>query len=370
MLVDDMRPRGFVFLPTPAFIREAIVHLQYGPTLDLAVAFISSDWEELISTYSGKLRVICWLSSTNTNPYAVESMMNRPNTEVRCRHSMHCKVYICPGTAAVVGSANLSRAALSEADISGQDEAAVSTTDLKMVNRIAAWFNELWNDKATQRIRPPQLAAAKQAWKKAAQSRKGSPTRANAQAVVPVLPTKFDTAILSYARQVRSLHLNPDIGPAVKFVTSLTPATMTNDERLKLVQYITSWTGHPGKYRNFLRQPLAKVRNGLDVLFDPALDPEARLKMIQSRGFLNGLGMPTLSLLLYWRNPKTFVPYNFRTETFLKDFNLQSRGMSGSSPRCYGTWLRWAARAAHALGLPTTGHLDRIVTRYHSDRYE
>src|SRR6478736_6661190 len=99
------------FLKNPAESRKALDRLQSGKRLDLAVAFIGADWWELLSDYGGKLRVICWLSSTNTNPYAVEDLMNRPSTEVKQRDSMHCKVYISPAKGAIVGSANLSKAA-------------------------------------------------------------------------------------------------------------------------------------------------------------------------------------------------------------------------------------------------------------------
>ena len=78
--------------------------------------------------------------------------------------------------------------------------------------------------------------------------------------------------------------------------------------------------------------------------------------------------MPSLSLLLYWRDPTQFVPYNFRTKRFLSDFKLAVRAMSASSPRCYVTWLLWAARVSHALGLPSPGHIDRLVTRHYNNQ--
>src|ERR1019366_10102233 len=118
-----------IFLKEPAEIRKVVHSLQCGKHLDIAVAFVGADWEDILSGYEGKLRVICWLSSTNTNPYAVAALRKRPLTEVKQRHMMHCKVYLAPNTGAVVGSANLSKAALAEDDNAGQDEAAIRISE-------------------------------------------------------------------------------------------------------------------------------------------------------------------------------------------------------------------------------------------------
>lgn len=58
------------FLPNPAAIRRAIHDLFGAKRIDMAVAFVRADWEEILADYKGELRVICWLSSTNTDPYA------------------------------------------------------------------------------------------------------------------------------------------------------------------------------------------------------------------------------------------------------------------------------------------------------------
>lgn len=82
------------FLPNPATIRQAVCKLQQEVSaLDLAVAFIGTDWERMLPDRSSDIRVICWLSSTNTNPYAVEKMMTC-GIKVKQRDSMHCKVYV------------------------------------------------------------------------------------------------------------------------------------------------------------------------------------------------------------------------------------------------------------------------------------
>ena len=83
------------FLLSPAAIRKRLVEaLENTKSLDAAVAFIGRDWADIIGTFSGPIRVICWLSSPNTNPYAVEQMMKRGNICVCHIPAMHAKVYI------------------------------------------------------------------------------------------------------------------------------------------------------------------------------------------------------------------------------------------------------------------------------------
>jgi hypothetical protein len=328
----------------------------------------------LLGDHRRKLRVICWLSSTNTNPYAIEDMMKRhPNTELRQRDSMHCKVYVSPSIGAVVGSANLSKAALSEEEISGQDEAAISLTDPTILNQIEEWFGNLWNDPHTRPIHESDLAAAKDSWEKALQRRrnhfKGNFNRGKADHIPPV-PSHFHSTILSYARSVRRMEdLESEIGEPCAFVKSIEPRNLTKNQQRQLVEQIVTWTRHPGSYRNFLAQPVAKVRKGLSLLFDDSKDPQERLDQIWTYGYLEGLRMPTISLLLYWRNPERFPPYNFRTAAFLRDFKLIQQGLSASSPLCYERWRRWATRLAQQLKLPTPGHVDRMVERYYEDNY-
>ena len=106
------------FLGTPATIRGAVGDLARSKRLDLAVGFIGQDWRDVVADFRGTLRVVCWLSSTNTNPRAVRQML-AAGVRVRQRDGMHAKVYYGPGVGAVVGSANLSRPALDDADVAG-----------------------------------------------------------------------------------------------------------------------------------------------------------------------------------------------------------------------------------------------------------
>jgi hypothetical protein len=133
--------------------------------MDLAVAFVGQDWRDAIADFSGRLRVVCWLSSTNTNPYAVRQMMRDDRVEVRQRDAMHAKVYVGRTVGAVVGSANLSRRALDSADVSGQHEAAVLLHDAANRSAIGRWFGRLWDDAAP--ITRGDLDRAVEAYKRA-----------------------------------------------------------------------------------------------------------------------------------------------------------------------------------------------------------
>jgi phosphatidylserine/phosphatidylglycerophosphate/cardiolipin synthase-like enzyme len=123
-------PHGAEFLENPRDIRRAVRDLvRRAKRMDLAIAFVGQDWRDAIADFRGRLWVVCWLSSTNTNPYAVQQMMREDRVEVRQRDVMHAKVYLARAVGAVVGSANLSRRALDSADVSGQYDAAVLLRD-------------------------------------------------------------------------------------------------------------------------------------------------------------------------------------------------------------------------------------------------
>jgi hypothetical protein len=151
---------------------------------------------------------------------------------------------------------------------------------------------------------------------------------------------------------------------------SLKAERLTDRQRHDLIDRIISWTGRPGSYKRIRKVPLANVRRGLQLLFDESIDLQPRLETLLKKRYLAGLRMKTLSLLLYWRYPERYTPYNHRTVTFLDDFKLKQSGMSASSPRTYSTWLRWATRFQQRLKLPTPGHVDRMVERYYEDYHQ
>src|SRR5947209_3266479 len=66
-----------VFLGTPGEIQEEIGRMIKNSVLmKIAVAFVGRHWRNLFADYNGRVQLICWLSSANTNPYAVEEMRN------------------------------------------------------------------------------------------------------------------------------------------------------------------------------------------------------------------------------------------------------------------------------------------------------
>lgn len=73
---------------------------------------------------------------------------------------------------AVVGSANLSEAALSETDNSGQDEAGFLVTVPSHIEEIRAWFKEMWTGSPTRPITKDDLVKAKKRWDERPKSQK------------------------------------------------------------------------------------------------------------------------------------------------------------------------------------------------------
>lgn len=153
------------FLRSPHAIRQALTDgLVTARSLNAAVAFVGRDWRDLLGNFNGSIRFVCWLSSTNTNPYAVEQMVSR-GINVRHLDAMHAKVYLCSGVRhrlAIVGSANLSAAALADHDNSGQYEAAMATRDIARCRDVQAWFDDLWSRASP--VHEGDVDNAKRAW--------------------------------------------------------------------------------------------------------------------------------------------------------------------------------------------------------------
>jgi hypothetical protein len=232
------------FLPDPRSIRSAIHRLQRSSDrLDLAVAFIGADWQEILHTFKGRIRIICWLSSTNTNPYAVKNLMNRKDTFVRQRDGMHCKAYIA-ATAAVVGSANLSGRALSESDNAGQDEAAVLIEGNVACHRqLSRWFDDLWANSGTRPIGRSDIQAAQSAFDAARNQRRGS-IRASTQSRVPPRARNLPKSLSKWAAKVRYTDILDDIGENCELFQALTPSRMTKvDQRNILTRRSRNQTG-------------------------------------------------------------------------------------------------------------------------------
>lgn len=362
------------FLPDPGSIRKCIVRaLGKSSSLDVAVAFVGRDWADLIGTFSGRIRVICWLSSTNTNPYAVEQMMKRKNIRVLQLPTMHAKVYILKGQSprCVVGSANLTGAALSEENASGQHEAAVEVIDRRSVGTVERWFRSLWNQ--ARSISESDLALAKKAWNKAQRNRDGS-ERKTAGGGSSQEPASFFSAdwepgdeLIDLAEKVK----DKDFAEFKKYRTALSRMARrgSNVDVSRLIGFVATWTGHAGIYRPALTEPAAKIRKAFRTLFDHSRNVESRLYDLDTGGSckINGFGLASLTMILYWRFPSEYPPFNRRTKRFLKDFDFDELVPKHLSPAQYGKWIAFCQELSARLELPSSGHMDRLVWEYTRD---
>lgn len=162
------------------------------------------------------------------------------------------------------------------------------------------------------------------------------------------------------ARTVRDQDL-ADVG----WLRSVVPKKISRPQLLKIVDKFDEWLGRRFLFeRAFLEHDLSTIRDALGNLFDESLDITMRLEHVIRSGALTPLRISTLSLLLYWRTPEKYPPFNQRTKRFLKDFRLKARGVSNSSPATYKRWLAYAEELSVELFLPTPGHIDRVAWKY------
>jgi hypothetical protein len=333
-------------------------------SLDLAVAFIGPEWQSLLTHYTGPIRAICWLTNPATNPDAVKSLMNRKSTFVKQRHALHTKVYLAPGLGAVIGSANLSRPALSDLVNAPQCEAATLVLEPKLVAEVSKWFASLWNDHSyTAEITDPDLERARK-------ERKVSDAVATSVNPVPLppLPEVLPPWMIRIAKEVQKTSLEEAFKKHRDQLQSLIPKqALSAKDVAKLADTLAEWTGHRAVYRNFENNSRKKTLEGLRMLVDgEGRDIYDRLREIEERKLLNGLRIPTISLLLYWSRPDAYPPFNAKTKAFLEDSKMASPGMSSSSPACCEKWLRFAEQLGARLHLPSVGHVDRVVTKYYA----
>jgi hypothetical protein len=333
--------------------------------MDLAVAFVGQDWRDAIAGFRGRLRVICWLTSTNTNPMAIRQMMRRRGTEVRQRDAMHAKVYHAPGLGGVVGSANLSRRALADGDLSGQDEAAILVSDTRNLGAIDRWFESLWRADDTRAVSEGDIRRAKIAFDRARAARRweGRTRQSGADRTrgSDGLPRRRHMELIRLASKVRGMDLRREI-PEYRLVARIDPLSIDRDRLNRIADRLTEWIRRGFLVeRGLLRRPLPRVRRALSGLYDESRDLDERLADVIDSGDLAPLNVTTLSVLLYWRNLEAYPPFNWRTRQFLKDFGLASRGASGASPSAYARWLEHAEELSERLDLPSRGHVDRMV---------
>jgi hypothetical protein len=362
-----MSARSIQFLTGPREIRRAIGWLtraKRNATLDAAVAFVGAEWKPLLADYGGPMRLLCWLRNPATNPDAISVLMKRKRTTVKQRDWMHAKVYIVPNVGAIVGSANLSKPALSAQEQPGQSEAAVLMTDPSLVKSVSKWFEKLWRSQPTRPITGTDLEEARRA------RLKSPPPKMPVIHPVPSIPNPLSKALWRLADQVRDIkHLEKHeaLRERHELLQSISPRAISFTDRNRIVEHLAGWTKHPSVFKTFKTQSIARVRRGLSLLFDVSEDIIYRLGEVEHRHLLRGLRLPSMSILLYWWDPDSYPPFDAKTRRFLKDFRLTSRGMSASSPRCYGTWLEFARQLATKLDLPQPGYVDRMVTLHYGE---
>jgi len=362
------------FLPHPSEIRAALQDAIQGATaLDMAVAFVGSDWADLLGEFRGPIRLVCWLSSTNTNPYAVADLRRRSNVRVRQMDLMHAKVYIAsgrPGTVAIVGSANLSSSALSADEAGGQYEAAVRLQGAADTHDVSAWFERLWGE--AQLVRSGALAKAQRAWDKA--KRRGlsasgvASEKRQARLRETMLPRGWQPSAEIRALAARvGRRAMPWRGDAWAALRGLDPADLSPTDVEDVIRCLSGWAKHPASFAPLASVPIREARRSFVLAFNEGLPIEERFRGLLGDYKLPGLGLPAWTMILHWCRPKGYPPYNQRTTKFLKAFELDLRGLRSLTPRSYARWRAFAQDLAQRLGLPTAGHIDRLVWEYTKD---
>jgi len=350
------------FLGGPAEIRRAVHRLtRLSRSLDVAVAFVGKEWSDALANFAGPMRVVCWLSSTNTDPWAVAQIMRQDDAKVRQRDSMHAKVYLAGRKAAVVGSANLSQAALADSDEAGQMEAAVLIEDSMTVEKIAQWFDELWRQ-GSRPIDERDLDRAYAAWKRKKETGSRGVT-ANIGGLPLPDPLPFKLTRLS--RRFRNLDITRELPKEHGLVLAVEEHGLDHALRDAIVSELGRWTKHPGKLKPFKRASVETLSAGFSVLFDEGRPLADRLGEVLQKRMLPPLRIPTLGLLLYWRWRDKYAPFNHKTDTFLRDFGLSQRGISSNSAATFDRWQKHAELISQRLSLPSPGHLDRLVNDYY-----
>ena len=296
--------------------------------------------------------------------------MGRRDISVRQLPDMHAKVYILKGDPArcIVGSANLTSAALSEENASGQYEAAICVADKGRARPIRRWFKALW--KEARPISRSDLAVAKKRWEAARSNRRKSarPT-ANLDAshdYVSPFPEGWEASaeLVALADKIRDADFSRF--DEYQDVLSRVVDNGKSDDVEELIRCVVDWTSHPGAYRPALYEPSSRIRQAFEVLFDQARSIESRLQDLRAGGSckISGFALPSLTMILYWRFPREYPPYDRRTSRFLQDFEIEHHIPMALGPVQYGKWIAFAEDLSARLNLPSTGHVDRLVWQH------
>jgi HKD family nuclease len=125
------------------FVRNAIEALtQEAKNVYIAVAFFTERGVvEQILAKGSRIRLVVRLGFP-TNPDALQDLLNRPGIDIRyfTAHSFHPKLYIFGNQTALVGSANLTSAAIN----SNQEVVVTIGSEDPRLNELAGLFSEYW----------------------------------------------------------------------------------------------------------------------------------------------------------------------------------------------------------------------------------
>ena len=296
--------------------------------------------------------------------------MNRENICVCHLPSMHAKVYAFKGESpkCIVGSANLTGAALSEENASGQYEAAIDIRDRQRIRTVEHWFEDLWNK--AKPISRADLRSAKAAWEKARSNRRGSDENTPGQSAPgdgsSLFPVDWEPhhALVKLADEVRDFDFSA-FDKHRRVISRIVRHGRKADLE-KLIEFVAGWTSHAGAYRPALKEPGARIRRGFKTLFDHSRKIEDRLRELDAGGSrkIKGFGLPSLTMILHWGIPTEYPPYNIRTQRFLEDFGFDEFLPKILSPVQYGKWIAFAQELSARLHLPSSGHIDRLVWEY------
>ena len=126
------------------FVQNAIQALTSQPTnVYIAVAFFTeADVIESLTAKGCRVRLIVRLGFP-TNPLALKRLLGNEKVEIRffTSHSFHPKVYIFGDRVALVGSANLTRAAI----LTNQEVVVSVASDDPRFNDLAVLFSDYWS---------------------------------------------------------------------------------------------------------------------------------------------------------------------------------------------------------------------------------
>jgi hypothetical protein len=189
---------------------------------------------------------------------------------------------------AVIGSANLSQAALTDRAGVPQGEAAVLVLEPKLIAEISKWFESLWNDK-------PQTAEIKDSdLERPRKERKKFPARwPHTVNAVPPPPDVLPEWMIRMAKAVAKIPLEEKFKNYRDQLQSLvSKQSLSAKDVAKLADTLAGWTKHRAVYRNFEKHSRKKTLDGLRMLFDESRDIYDRLTEIKEKKLLKGLQIP------------------------------------------------------------------------------